>query len=83
VLFFLDLVPLPAVDDRVILPIFANCRVGEESREASGDVFADVHLEFWVSMFALDVAEVSWSTELRLARLASILAGPELFPAMV
>jgi hypothetical protein len=83
VLFFLDLVPVPAVDERVILPGFVKDLDGEESRDTSGDVFADVHLEFWVSMFALEVTEVSLSIERKLVKLASRLAGPEWLFAMV
>lgn len=66
----------PDVDVRLILPGRIAGLVGEDSRDTNGDavndVLADVHLEGCVSTFALDVAEVSLSTEVRLDRLASM-----------
>lgn len=56
-------------DARPDLAGFANALVGELSLEAMGEavkeVVAEVHLEGWVSKFALEGA-VSWSTEFRL-----------------
>lgn len=78
VLFLRDIDPDPDVDVRLILPGRIAALVGEESLDAKGDavndVFVDVHLEGCVSIFALDVAEVSLSTELRLEKLASMPA---------
>lgn len=67
----------PDVDVRLVLPGRIAGLVGEDSRDTNGDavndVLADVHLEGWVSTFALDVAEVSLSAEFRLDTLVSIL----------
>lgn len=66
----------PDVDVRLILPGRIAGLDGEDSRDTNGDavndVLADVHLEGCVSTFALDVAEVSLSTDVRLDRLASM-----------
>jgi hypothetical protein len=62
-------------DDRLVLPVFADGLEGDGSLEAKGeavtDVVAEVHLDCCVSTFALEVADVSWSTEFRLDMLAS------------
>ena len=86
VLFFRD--KDPEVDVRLILPGRTGADlVGDESLDARGegvnDVLADVHLEGCVSMFALEVADMSLSTELRLDRLASMPEGLEVGFAMV
>lgn len=78
VLFFRDIDP--DVDVRLILPGRTGADlVGDESLDARGegvnDVLADVHLEGCVSTFALEVADMSLSTELRLDRLASMPEG--------
>ncbi len=66
------------MDVRLSLPGRIAGLAGEESLDAKGDVvkdvLVDVHLEACVSTFALDVTDVSLSTELRLDRLASIPA---------
>ena len=86
VLFFRDIDP--DVDVRLSPPGRTEAgRVGDEFLDSRGegvnDVLVDVHLEGCVSTCALEVADVSLSTELRLDRLASMPGVLEVEFAMV
>lgn len=63
------------MDARLVLPVFERDLFGELSLDAKGEavreVAVEVQREGCVSTFALEVADVSWSTELRLEMLAS------------
>lgn len=67
------------VEPRFIRPVLTVRRAGDGSLDCVGDavseVDAEVHLDAWESTCALDVADVSLSTEFRLDRLASIATG--------